>query len=393
MKQLLFCVFILINTLIASAQTDLNIEKSSMIIALDVRAPRVNGPLWNSKSVSRAIRDVISKNNINPDLISGVLYGIDENSTSPRNFSKLITLPKSSKSKDFSDILTSLHSNLPNGTFFSITSFAKPYTLIALKDKALTNRTYMVIITDGKYNGNDDYYGEVSFVRNNFTAEGKAEFKKSIKDVQTNYFCEYIGSKQIAGGFVQLYEFVPLQQYFALESVLDFPHEVIAKRYKDCYKVQVSVNSIENNDYEISKLVLSVKNDNKILTSQEIRPNTTFSFDIANEDIDHVELEIMSWIKLCDGVYNNTILHPQGSKLQGSEGLTRTINISKDSKALILGVIPLSDAMFKISFWTSSQTVAANSWGWIIIFLILSIVIFVIYKSNIYKPVPEETTI
>jgi len=34
------------------------------------------------------------------------------------------------------------------------------------------------------------------------------------------------------GGYMDLYEFVPLQQYFSLEAIADFPHEVTAKRTK-----------------------------------------------------------------------------------------------------------------------------------------------------------------
>ena len=90
-------------------------------------------------------------------------------------------------------------------------------------------------------------------------------------------------------------------------------------------------------------------------------------------------------MKLCDGVYNNTILHPHGSKLQGASGLFRTIAIQKEKDAEILGVVDLSDFLFTISFWTSSQSAAAYSWGWIIIFIVLVIVVYIIYKTNIYK--------
>jgi hypothetical protein len=55
--------------------------------------------------------------------------------------------------------------------------------------------------------------------------------------------------------------------------------------------------------------------------------------------------------------------------------------------------MPLPDFLFNISFWTSSQSVAANTWGWIFIFILLAIIVFAIYKSNIYKPNPKEINI
>ena len=393
MKRLLLFFNFLLLSLISYAQTEVSKQKSSLIVALDVRAPRVNGaPFWNSNSVSDAILGITREHNVAPDLVSGVLYGVREGALSPKDFSKLIVKPRPA-TNGYSDLLNSLHSQLPIGSFFSITSFAKPYSLIALKDMALTNRTFMAIITDGKYNGNDDYYGEVSFVRNNFSQEGKNEFKKSIKNVQTNYFCEYLGSKSIIGGYVQLYEFIPVQQYFALESVLDFPHEIIAERKKSSYSVKFATDAIQNKDYEIQKLVLSLYNGDKIISSQEIHANQEIELQISKSEINNVHIEIDSWVKLCDEIYNNTVLHPKGSKLQGSEGLTRRVVIKKEKDASILGIVPLPDFLFSISFWTSSQTTAANTWAWIIIFILIAIVVYIIYRSNIYKPIANEIKI
>lgn len=383
MKKILSIITVLLISLSVYSQTDGNKQEMSLIVSFDVRS-RVNNYSWNASYVSSRIDNILSYNNIVPDYVSGVLYGIKKGSSTPTDFSRLIVKP-SKVSNGYVDLLETLHSNIPFGTFFSITSFAKPYSLMALKDKQFTNRTFMIVVTDGNYNGNDDYYGEASYVKNDFSKEGKSQFKNDIRNVQTNYFCQFIDQMSVNGGYIQLYEFIPLQQYFALESVLDFPHELVAERTKSNYTLHFPTKNISNNDYEIQKLEVSLIVEDKVLSTQEMQPAKEISLNISKEDVDKAHIEIKAWVKLCDGVYNNTILHPHGSKLQGASGLFRTIAIQKEKDAEILGVVDLSDFLFTISFWTSSQSAAAYSWGWIIIFIVLVIVVYIIYKTNIYK--------
>lgn len=383
MRKVLSIITVLLMSLSVYSQTDSDKQESSLIVAFDTRS-RVNNYSWSASRVASGIDNILSRNHIVPDYVSGVLYGIRQGSSTPTGFSRLIVEP-SRVSNGYVGLLATLHSNIPIGTFFSITSFAKPYSLMALKDKQFTNRTFMIVITDGNYNGNDDYYGEASYVKNGFSEEGKSQFKNDIRNVQTNYFCQFIDQMPVNGGYMQLYEFIPLQQYFALESVLDFPHELVAERTKSNYTLRFPTKIISNDDYEIQKLELSLIVGDGVLLTQEMQPAQEITLNISKEDIDKVHIEIKAWVKLCDGVYNNTILHPHGSKLQGSSGLFRTIAIQKEKNAEILGVIELPDFLFAISFWTSSQFAAAYSWGWIIIFIVLAIVVYAIYKTNIYK--------
>ena len=418
MKRLLLIISIFAISITLFGQTDLSKEKSSLIVSLDKRAPRVTSQdYWNSKLISRTINNVLSKNNIYPDVVSGVLYGVKKGSKKPTDFSTLIVEP-STQLNNLEELIQTLHSNLPKGEYYSITSFAKPYSLISLKNRAVTNKTFLILSTDGMYNGNDDYYGEAEYVagkinqrnidkENGFSVEGKAEFRNTIKGVQTNYFCEFIDEERITNGYIQLYEFVPLQQYFALESVLNFPHKITAKRQKDGYEIRLSSTSVDNKDYEIQKLYITLSKDDEskgrdietdkcnqiIISQQEIKVGEDVVINVSKEDIDNVHLKLKSWVKLCDNVYDNTVLHPNGSKLQGADGLKREITIEKEQNATILGILPLSDFMFSISFWTSSQSTAATCWGWIIIAIAIVLIVVAIRKSNIYKPNAKETKI
>ena len=388
MKKNLLLLLCIITACPSFCQVDDKKENELLIVALDIRS-RVK-TYWSASSISNCISGILAKNNIKPDNVSGVLYGIEEGAPTPTGFSKLKVEPESIKNS-YVGLLETLHSQIPYGTFYSITSFAKPYSLMALKGKQNTNRTFMVIITDGVYNGNDDYYGEASYVKNRFTEEGKNQFKKEIKSVQTNYFCQFIEQQPINGGYVQLYEFIPLQQYFALESVLSFPHDIVAERKKGEYQITFPIVGIQNDDYKIERLVVTVSSGSgDVIFKEEVTPGKELIINIPNDKlygiVSSANIEVKAWVKLCDGIYNNTILHPEGSKLQGAEGLYRRINIKLEDDAKILGVIPLPDFLFYLSFWTSSQTTAANSWAWILIFIAIAAVVYIIYKSNIYKP-------
>ena len=395
MKKILLLLLCFITACPSFCQVDDKKENELLIVALDVRS-RVK-TYWSASSISNCISGILANNYIKPDNVSGVLYGIEEGAPTPTGFSKLKVEPEPVRNS-YVGLLETLHSQIPYGPFYSITSFAKPYSLMALKGKQNTNRTFMVIITDGVYNGNDDYYGEASYVKNRFTEEGKNQFKKEIKSVQTNYFCQFIEQRPINGGYVQLYEFIPLQQYFALESVLSFPHNIIAERKKGEYQVKFPIVGIKNDDYKIERLVVTVSSGSgDIIFKEEVKPDKELSINIPNDKVygmfSSANIEIKAWVKLCDGIYNNTILHPEGSKLQGAEGLSRRINIELEHDAKILGVIPLPDFLFYLSFWTSSQTTAANSWAWILIFIAIATVVYIIYKSNIYKPDTKEIKI
>ena len=398
MKKILLCLMTSLFPLLSYSQVEEGKMVKSLIVALDVRS-KVNKSNdvhyekdWNPIPISDELGKILDKNNIKIDFASGVLYGIKEGDLKPDNFSRLIVSPQE-VSNNYLDILQNLHSNLPYGTYYSITSFAKPYSLMALKDKKSTNMTYMAIITDGVYNGNDDYYGEASYVKKDFSDEGKKQFQNDIANVQTNYFCRFIDQHSIRGGHIQLYEFIPLQQYFSLESVVDFPHQVIAKRTKQGYEVKFILGAINNKDYETKKLLVSLQTADGTKSEREVNFNQEITFNISKSEIDGSQIGIRAWVKLIDGVYNNTVLHPEGSKLQGAEGLSRTIVIEKENNATILGIMPLPDFLFSLSFWTSSQFTAANTWGWILIFILVALIVYAIRKSNIYKPNPKEIKI
>lgn len=407
MKKYFLLIVVLLSGIELCAQTSDN-QESSLIIALDIRSDIGKFLRYDEKTYkikyyygnyaeksykeyyASKILEVLSKCDVKPYYVSGVLYGKKTGVTSPASFSKMVVKPTPA-SDNYVEILSKLYNNLPTGEYYSITSFARPYSLMALKNQQSTNRTFLIILTDGKYNGNDDYYGEAEYMKLGFSEEGKEQFMKDILSVQTNYFCQFKDQVEVEGGHLQLYEFIPLQQYFALESVLDFPHRIEAKRGKSKYIINFNCKPVSNSDYEIKRLQMSVMSKDKVVITQDFIPLEDIKYEVDKKDISDTHIEIKAWVQLRDSVYNNTILHPAGSKLQGAAGLQRSIRIDKEENAKILGIVELPDILFTISFWTTSQAVAATIWGWIFICIIIVIIILIIYKSNIYK-VKEGTT-
>lgn len=362
------------------AQIDDKKQESHLLIALDRRAPNVSFN-WEESEVHRCFLNLLQSKGIIPTTMSGYVYGIPERAKTPETFALQI-VSQCAYDENFTPVLRKLYNNLRDREiYYSITSFAKPYVLMAAQKAKLTNRTYLAVITDMKYNGNDDYYGEIKFAKLNFSQEGNAMFKRDIKNVQTNYFCEFIGEVSISGGWISLYEYIPLQAYFSMESVLSFPKEVKAVREKDGYRCEITPESIGNTNYIVHKIKMVLRQDTTVIAEKYFKSrnfsNKTFSFSVPNE-YKGVELSISisAWVKLNDGVYGNTILHPMGSNLQGAKGLNRTIAVETEEDALILGTFTLTNALFEMAFWTNDQQTAAVAWGWV--FIISGIVIIVI---------------
>lgn len=406
MKRIIVLLFSMMISIAGFSQTQDSIT-SSLIVALDVRPNfDIKENSFKSEDIGQLLSSLLRENQISPDFVSGVLYGIKKGSKTPSNFSRLIIKPiafDSKSSKSFRFFLDSLHFQVPPRStwgryeqeteeYFSITSFAKPYSLMALRGKQNTNKTFMILITDGKYNGNDDYYGEAVYVKNDFSAEGVEQFNKDIKKVQTNYFCSFIGEKSFYRGYVQLYEFIPLQQYFALESVIDYPHKLVAKRAKKGgYDICDTICRLSNKNYEVLKIQASLMSNETIIYYEIMEPVDSIKAikfsGVSRADLDNAFLELKTWVRLCDGVYDNTILHPDGSVLQGSAGLVRRVPIEREPDAMIFDHWPLSDYQFSHSFGRTDQYKAAKVWEWIFIapFILLLVVVVVIISFRLFK--------
>lgn len=373
-------------------------EDNHVIISIDLKCEiTMYERDYAVSKIKSVIPQMLKGNNINDGYASVQFFSVNENAEDLEQYVKNINTPFTAFS-NANTILSSLdESDFYNyhGNHYSVVTIAKPYSLLKFKDLNpgnLVKRTYLVLVTDYKYNGNDDFYGELKHVPR-ISKGTKEAIMNTIKDVQQNYFYKFITEENISryprSGYISLFEVIPLQQYFSIESVLDFPHKVIATRTKDGYQAKFNISQLDNPNYHfiISEAFIPVEGYNDV---RKIDVGKEYIFNIPDELVadvgkENIYINFRTWVHLLDKVYNHTILTPDGTKLQGSDGLSRKIEVELEKDADILGFIPLYDGLYDISFWTDNQNTAAATWSWIFILIFIAIMIFIIWKSTQYK--------
>lgn len=373
-------------------------EDKHLIVSIDLKSEIT---MYDREYAVSKIKSVIPRmlrnNNITEGYASIQFFSVNENASNLEEYVKNINDPFT----QFSDVNYVVDGLLESdfyqyhGNHYSVVTIAKPYSLLKFRDIAsdkLIEKTYLILVTDYKYNGNDDFYGELKHVPR-ISKDTKESIMNTIKDVQQNYFYKFIAEENISryprSGYISLFEVIPLQQYFSIESVLDFPHKITATRTKDGYKATFKINQLENPNYRFisSEAFLPVEGHDEI---RSVKLNQDVKFDIPERLVeelgeDNISINFRTWVQLIDNVYNHTILSPDGDKLQGADGLNRSIKIELEKDAEILGFIPLTDGLYNISFWTNNQNVAAATWGVIFILILLGIMIFIIWRSTQYR--------
>ena len=386
-----------------------NEKKNHVIISFDLKSDVMmnNRRDYTIKQVKEVLPQILKTNGINSGYVSLQTFSASENAENLDDyiielkapfteFSNISIVLDNLQSSDFSGIMP--------GEGYSLLTVARPYSLLKFKEQKneiLVDRTFLVLITDNKFNGNDNYKKELDDASPygiKYNAAVKKNIMANMISVQQNYFYELIDEKSICyyndyyvskKGSMTLFEVIPLQQYFSVESVLDFPHTITATRTKDGYKAIFKVNQLDNPNYRFisSEAFLPVEGHDE---KRHVKLNQNEIFDIPESLVeqvgeDNISIDFRTWVQLIDNVYNHTILSPDGDKLQGAEGLNRSIKIKLEEDAKILGFIPLTDGLYDISFWTNDQSVAAATWGVIFILILLGIMIFIIWRSTQYR--------
>lgn len=277
------------------------------------------------------------------------------------------------------------------GKAFSLLTVAKPFCLqyfSKIDTMKLVNRTFLLMVSDRQFNG--DMYNEINNLKNyniesGITPINDNEVYPIYYAVNQSYFIKHIATQSIrfnAGsdpkGYVELFEYVPLQKNFHLSNVINYPNKIVAKRKRGgYYKCDFTVSYNNNPNYVPQLLELSF-NENKIKITPNIFPNKekdihlTFKKDITS-------LKIKGWVLLHDGVYNATLLSPlpEAQQEAGRDGLVDKIEIEYEKEAQVF-FIPLFDWMWW-NIFPDDQYVAAFIWEGILV-VILAILLLILFK-------------
>ena len=286
---------------------------------------------------------------------------------------------------------------------YSLISIAKPYILSVfgkLNPKPLVERTFIIFITDHRYNGND-YYNELQyFLGQPDYVRKKIDIYDVLQvcyDVEREYCIEYkdvikwpFASHNGKYRNVELFEVCPNQEYLTLPAVIDYSPSVTAVRKKGKkYELELYLKH-SNPHFDLKELIVYKCSETK-KTEEPI--DTLYALDeyVGTYVFDRVEaissLKMMARLKLNDGIYNGTVLTPK--TVVGLEQHI-IVNIEEDSK-ILFGLAPLPDWL-----WISSvknQQAAAIIISFIILILCIMALVTYVLVTKTYRPKNEEVRI
>lgn len=270
--------------------------------------------------------------------------------------------------------------NIVNGSvgdnLFSLVSVAKPYSLMALKSNHNINRTFIITITDHRYNGND-FYDELNAFQQ-FTRHRKQLMSDTIckhaYEVSQYYYIKYYETVKIGHKkYAELYEYIPLQRHLELSKIVDYPKQIDAVLCRDgSYQIEFNIQEGDHPLFKIEHMT-ALLGDTIIDMTGKLGGEIFFE-KITNKDLDFLQLR--AWVRMTDGVYNNTILSPSSNSPieYGREGLNVSIPIKFEPTMKIYNFLTLAPWAWPIFF--DSQSSAIMFWQITIPIIIVVLLLF-----------------
>ena len=280
------------------------------------------------------------------------------------------------------------------GRQFSLLTGAKAYSLSCIPkqgEEKMANKTYLVMITDDQYNGNNDQNTEFNMMYN--TRMNKQEFLAHCRNVAKYYNFQFCYSVLIndtleAKYEAFLYEVIPSSSY-ALGAVVNYPANLGLRRVKGGYRLQFPLETISN-EFLIRCFGLH------IITNQGgKRVRNTYYFYTKDKEVsvlvptddvmsDRLEVEIEGWIHQNDSIYGGVLLNPYDplfSRLHTCQVLTLT------NEAKIYGLLPIPDGLW---LFTNNCQTAVLTWDIICLLVLIAVICFIAYlifnRITAYKP-------
>lgn len=304
-------------------------------------------------------------------------------------------------------------------SIFSITVPQAMSKCIRQDDRHLTNRTFVIVITDRSYSDKsyfDDIrdYTDLQYQLLNRHAIIKSDILRAGEQVARDYFIQWINQDEKTYKFIRdgsilrkknvdLYEMQPHQEHLRMPAVLQYPAQIIAKRGKGGeYTIDCSFMPEDKDHFNVLRLEASLSGNKKdpcdsaILSYKAQSPSHIFSGNaitchLGNTRNAFDSVELRAWVNLLDGIYNATVLTPSkdAASFLGRDGLNVKIPIVYEEKEKVAFFFPLPDNLC----WTENQKVNAVIINVLLIFLIIVALFIWVYLTREYKPSVEEIKI
>lgn len=424
-----------------SAQTDEEIRNHT-IIAID---ERVSGQSW--KPWDREIRDKIEKYLFEPIVVGpDTLYG-GQPIYREGDYLSIVTFSlgcqdqridaftglASFNGADFKfipfspEVRSIIHDHWPElarirplqGARHSIFSIAIPHALAKChreQDYQLTNRTFVIMITDRSYS-DKNYFDDIRDFTDQQWAEldrhaiNKSELLGLSQCVSKDYFINWINqderryqfwtSHQLRTKNVDLYELQPLQEHLRLPAVVRYPGKIVARRGRfGRYTAELVISPEDYRRFNVLRVEATLNREGvaegQSLSYRAPSPQTPFkeiseTFRLGNRTRESC-IDLRVWVNLLDGIYDATVLSPSnnGDAYLGKAGLNVRIPIEYEPRArTVFGLLPL----WSLFCFTGNQQLDATLINLLIIICAIVGLLLYIIKTRSYEPTIDEIEI
>ncbi len=422
MKRFSTLLFLFLTTAIA-ANAQFNQQlRHHVIVAIDMTMP---GQSWQERDntfntvFNSLLKDTILREG---DLLSIVGFSTDEHAANLDDYTYVLhnrylgnlgqmnytpTLLNNLKNH-WSEIASQNNRRHWGNKPFSMISLAKMYAFEPVRHRSSSdyvNRTFLVFISDQKYNGGDFYQEAVSLYEHNYRLT-PGMMQDYGQRVASQYFVRHL--RGYTPGYYQhidLFEYIPLQEGLTLSTVLDFHSDGIeAKRTKGGrYRLDLNAASRKDPRYSVMQIRYRIMDKDGQLMLDTICCAKKDSTDyIAIDSFNIVRdlgirgkassVKIDAWVALHDGIYNATVLTPVDGapKYLASEGLSVTVPITYEKKApIVFGIARLPG----ILQFSDNQDTSAALVNMFLALVFLALLVLLVRRIRIYHPTSKDIEI
>lgn len=338
------------------------------------------------------------------DLLSTLTFGLDSTSTSFTDFiSPWPGTPGTPRANVDNAAFDTLWSRIHNEGFrafftaqWSGISLALPLALAELGRSQWAgepvHRTFVVLITDGAFNGGDPTFELIDFragLRKReypwWTAQGLGIARvETLKDEMRKYYgFDPVGGDHSQGNLhIRVFEAIPNTWAFGIESLWEFEHTTFRfRRVPEGYRSEVPLRLLPTDylrSYRTEAALLD--GDGRVLrdtvfTASDTDPVVRFFLPHNANLRMNPKVRMRFWVQYTDSIYGMQLLSPDGSELQGRRGLVREIQVALEPPERVLGMLPLPFWAFRVASFLGLRSQVAATWLWNLIALLIGSVV------------------
>lgn len=301
----------------------------------------------------------------------------------------------------------------------SIFSIAVPHAMKRCRreeDNQLTNRTFVIMITDRSYSDKtffDDIrdFTDAQYGQTHAHAITKNDLLGITQQVSKDYFINWVNRNERRYQFwtdhqlryknVDLYELQPLQEHLRMPAVIRYPEKIVAKRGRwGKYTAHFTASSEDADRFNVLRLHAELAGSK--MTAQSVAfeaagpdapfPGVDHSFSLGKRRRKDTALQLRVWANLKDGFYDATVLTPsqEGADYLGKSGLNVTIPIEYEKRArTVFGLLPL----WGVFCFSENQTLVATVINILLFLLIFAALHSYIKRNRDFEPTLDEIEI